>query len=308
MRRDAVVEQPAQLVGAGAHVRRARPTRRAARGGGARPRPRARSRSTSGRGTACARTRSGPRNASNTRPARHGGRHRQVAAGEALAEHEQVGPQRRTAPTRTACRCARSRWRPRRRSAARRARGTRRRARARPSGSASCMPAAPCTSGSTITAASSDACAATIAIAVSKQRGVARTRARAAPGSAADRTGRCRSRRRRPRARRCVSPWYAPPNARNACAPGDAAVRPVLERDLQRLLDRGGAVGREEEVRVVDGHDARQRLGQLDDDAVAVAEHGRVRAAVELRRARASSSSGTWWPSVLTHSDEMASR
>ena len=47
---------------------RARRTRRSARGGAARPRPRARSRCTSARGTACARARSGPRNASNTRP------------------------------------------------------------------------------------------------------------------------------------------------------------------------------------------------------------------------------------------------
>ena len=36
-------------------------------------------------------------------------------------------------------------------------------------------------------------------------------------------------------------------------------------------------------MRVVDGHDARERLGELDHDAVAVAEHGGVRAAVELR-------------------------
>ena len=66
----------------------------------------------------------------------------------------------------------------------------------------------------------------------------------------------------------------------------DPAVRPVLEGDLQRLLDRGGAVGREEEVRVVDRYDARERLGQLDHHHVAVAEHGRVRAAVELRAHR----------------------
>ena len=64
--------------------------------------------------------------------------------------------------------------------------------------------------------------------------------------------------------------------------PSTPAVHPVLERDLQRLLDRRRAVGRVEEVRVVDRDDARQRLGQLDDDAVAVAEHRRVRAAVEL--------------------------
>ena len=35
-------------------------------------------------------------------------------------------------------------------------------------------------------------------------------------------------------------------------------------------------------MRVVDGHDRGQGLGQLDHDAVAVAEHRRVRHAVEL--------------------------
>ena len=63
-----------------------------------------------------------------------------------------------------------------------------------------------------------------------------------------------------------------------------AEVRPVLQRDLQRLLDRGRAVGRVEEVRVLDRHDARERFRQLDDGAVAVAEHRRVRAEVELLR------------------------
>ncbi len=65
-------------------------------------------------------------------------------------------------------------------------------------------------------------------------------------------------------------------------APGRAAVVPVLERDLERLLDRRRAVARVEEVRVVDGHDARQRLRELDHDPVAVAEHRRVRAQREL--------------------------
>ena len=88
---------------------------------------------------------------------------------------------------------------------------------------------------------------------------------------------------------------------------GDAAVHPVLERDLQRLLDRGGAVGREEEVRVVDGDDPCQRLGQLDHHDVAVAEHGRVRAALELL-ADGVVELGHVWPRVLTHSEEMASR
>ena len=56
----------------------------------------------------------------------------------------------------------------------------------------------------------------------------------------------------------------------------------MLERDLQRLLDRRRAVGRVEEVRLVDGHDAGERFRQLDDRAVAVAEHRRVRAELEL--------------------------
>ena len=73
-----------------------------------------RSRCRSGRGTASARERSAPRNASKTRPDGHRGRHRQVAAGDALADAEQVGPQAALLARRTACRCGRSRWRPRR--------------------------------------------------------------------------------------------------------------------------------------------------------------------------------------------------
>jgi len=58
-----------------------------------------------------------------------------------------------------------------------------------------------------------------------------------------------------------------------AGATGDPLVRPVLEGDLQRLLDSRCAVGGEEEVRLIDRHDLSQRLGQRDHDAVAVAEH-----------------------------------
>ena len=58
--------------------------------------------------------------------------------------------------------------------------------------------------------------------------------------------------------------------------PVDAAVDPVLERDLERLLDGHRAVGREQEVRIVDRHHGGERLGQLDHDGVAVAQHGRV--------------------------------
>ena len=67
-------------------------------------------------------------------------------------------------------------------------------------------------------------------------------------------------------------------------SPGRGAIVPVLERDLQRLFHGGGAVAGIEEMRVVDGHDARQCLGQLDDDAIAVAEHRRVGAECELSR------------------------
>ena len=45
---------------------------------------------------------------------RDGGGHGQVAGGEALAQAEEVGPDRRTARRRRACRCGRSRWPPRR--------------------------------------------------------------------------------------------------------------------------------------------------------------------------------------------------
>ena len=56
----------------------------------------------------------------------------------------------------------------------------------------------------------------------------------------------------------------------------DAAVDPVLERDLERLLDRHRAIRGEEEVGVVDRHHRGEGLRQLDDDGVAVAQHGRV--------------------------------
>ncbi len=148
-------------------------------------------------------------------------------------------------------------------------------------GSATRMPAAPCTSGSMTTAASSSAWAAISAQAVSAQPSGRRSRARAARGSAAGRTRRCRSRRRRPRAADRVAVVRAA-EREVAGAAGDALVGPVLEGDLERLLDGGGAVGGEQEVRLVDRHPRRQRLGQLDDGPVAVAEQGRVGDPVEL--------------------------
>ena len=73
-----------------------------------------------------------------------------------------------------------------------------------------------------------------------------------------------------------VSPWYASPRARKRGAAVDAAVDPVLERDLEGLLDRHRPIRGEEEVGVVDRDHGGERLGQLDDDRVAVAQHGRV--------------------------------
>ena len=73
-----------------------------------------------------------------------------------------------------------------------------------------------------------------------------------------------------------VSPWYASPSARKAVRPVDATVDPVLERDLEGLLDRHRPIRGEQEVGVVDRHDGGERLGQLDHDRVAVAQHGGV--------------------------------
>ena len=63
---------------------------------------------------------------------------------------------------------------------------------------------------------------------------------------------------------------------------GHASVGPVLERDPDRLLDRRGAVAREEEARIVHRDEGRQRLGELDRRHVPVAEHRRVGHALEL--------------------------
>ena len=79
-----------------------------------------------------------------------------------------------------------------------------------------------------------------------------------------------------------VSPWYAPPNARKVAAAGDTEVVPVLDRDLERLLDGRRAVAGVEEVRVVDGNDAGQRFRELDNDPVAVSEHRRMGTEREL--------------------------
>ena len=135
-----------------------------------------------------------------------------------------------------------------------------------------------------------------------------RSAARAAPGSAADRTRRCRSRRRRRRARRWCRRGTRRRTRGTRCARVHPRFDPVLERDLQGLLDRARAVGREQEVRIVDRHDGPRA------PRPARRRHGcRCRASWSAHRGRAgrgsrASSSGTRCPSVLTHSDEIASR
>ncbi len=157
-------------------------------------------------------------------------------------------------------------------------------------GSATSMPAAPWTRGSTTTAARRRPWSSTRAAALRQRVGVvvaggpddgAAAARPERPRSAAGRTGRCRTRRRRATAsRRCRRGRRA--RGQVAGASGHAEVGPVLEGDLERLLDRRRAVGGEQEVRVVDRHHLGQRLGQLDHDAVAVAEQGGVGDPVDL--------------------------
>ena len=256
-----------------------------------------------------ARERSGPRNAAKTRSRGHGGRHRQVAAGDALAEARAGRADAALLDWRRACRCGRSPSPPRRRSAGRRAPGTpppraahvlRRRPAA--------MPAAPCTSGSITTAASSRG-----VLVDQRDRHVdavrgRRRRAPAAPGSGAGRTRRCRSRRRRPRATRSCRRGRRRRRRGSVVRARDALVGPVLERDLQRLLDGRGTVAGEEQVGVVHGHDG-ARAPRPARSSTRLPLPSIVEWATRSIWSRSAwSSSGTRWPRVVTHSDEMASR
>ena len=220
---------------------------RAADGAGATRRRRV-PRVASGRGRACAPR--GRGRGTRRRPAAgDGGRHRQVAAGDALAEAAADRGARRTArlansvpvrpkPVATSSQISST-------PCARQASATAR----TNSGLLSAMPAAPCTSGSSTTAASRSACTAIASV------------PRRAPTSGERTTGkRSGSKTSVPNppsptdSEPMVSPWYAPPKRGRSCA-RHALVGPVLEGDLQRLFDRGGAVGREQEVRPVDRHD-----------------------------------------------------
>ena len=230
---------------------------------------------------------------------------RQVAAGQALAEAQEVRRDAAPARRRTSCRCGRTRSRPRRRSAARRAR---RRARGRGAGSPggwTRIPPAPWTSGSMITAAISSPWR-------SSSRAERRRRRRPAPS--ASRTAAARRRRGRGRCRRPRRPRSCRRGSRRARPTNDvragvlaALLLPVLERHLQRDLDRGRAgVGVEDA-----GQAGRARLDEprreLGRRRVREPEHRRVRDAVELVADRARRSSGWRWPWTLHHSDEMPS-
>ena len=86
------------------------------------------------------------------------GREREVAAGQRLADADDVRPSSQSVLRRARCRCARSRWRSRRGSPGRRAPGPAGSGGRRSAAGHGRMPPAPCSSGSTMTAAISSAC------------------------------------------------------------------------------------------------------------------------------------------------------
>ncbi len=175
-----------------------------------------------------------------------------------------------------------------------------------PSGSASSMPAAPWTSGSTITAASSWACAATMATAVSKHPGSPNCGAR----STGNRSG---SKRSVPKAASptdsapMVSPWYAPPKARNCVWPA----APRFTQYWNAIFNACSTAAAPS--------DAKRKCGSSTGTTRANASASSTTATLPLPSMvecaprsscsrTASSSSGTAWPRVLTHNEEMASR
>ncbi len=148
-------------------------------------------------------------------------------------------------------------------------------------GSCRYMPLAPCTSGSTTTAATCCPCSASSASKASTAPGVPRRGDR----STGKRSGSNTSVPKPPSPTEIAADGVAVVRRAEGHvggAVGDALVGPELERHLDGLLHRGGAVGGEQEVRLVDGDDRGERLGQLDHRAVAVAEQRGVRDEVEL--------------------------
>ena len=170
------------------------------------------------------------------------------------------------------------------------------------------MPAAPCTSGSTTTAASS------VARGLGDQRdgGVERPGlVEAGARSTGNRSGSNTSvpnRRRRPTATR----WCR--RGRRRRRRGSWCVRstPWFVQYWKAIFSACSTAAAPSEANrkwgSSTGTDGGERLGQLDDDPVAVAEQRGVGDPVELVADRPASSSGTRWPSVVTHSEEMASR
>ena len=136
------------------------------------------------------------------------------------------------------------------------------------------------------------ACAATIA-----HRGVEAARGRrsaapATPGSGAGRTGRCRSRRHRARARR----WCRRGTRRRTRGTSCVRSTPRLAQYWNAIFSACSTADAPSDAKRKCGSSTgttrASASGELDDDDVAVAEHGGVRAAVELcarprRRARA---------------------
>ena len=236
--------------------------------------------------------RSGPRNASNTVRPRHGRRHRQVAGGEALA-HARAGrgagrtARRRTSvpvrpkPVATSSQisstsCSRAR--------ARRARRGRRDRRA-------ACPPRPARAARRSPPRARGACAATIATAVSKHPGSPNCGAR----STGKRSGSKRSVPKPPSptdSAPMVSPWYAPPKARNCVWPARPRFAQYWNAIFSACSTAAAPSDAKRKCGSSTGTTRASASGQLDHCDVAVAEHGGVRAALELladarRRARA---------------------
>ena len=104
-----------------------------------------------------------------------------------------------------------------------------------------------------------------------------------------------------------VSPWYAPPNARNCVCPA-----------MPRLAQYWNAIFNACSTAAAPS-DANKKCGSSTGTTCANASASSTTTTLPLPSMvecaprsscawTASSSSGTWWPRVLTHSEEMASK
>ena len=240
--------------------------------------------------------------------ARDRGRLREVARGESLAERHEVGPQPALLGREQRAGAAEARSPPRRRSAARRARGTRRRSalERRRARRAACRPR-PARAARRSRPRARPRASPTMRAATSKQSGSAKRGAR----STGKRSGSNTSVPNPPsptESAPMVSPWYAPPKARNVVRPRtpwfDQYWNAIFSACSTALAPSDG----EEEVGLVDRHDA-ARAPRASSTTTRLPLPSIVECAPRSSCARsASSSSGTRCPSVLTHSDEIASR